>query len=386
MSIIAVPTATRAEYGNLRPFIQELRDNGFEVRIIATGAHLSQAYGETYQEIEEDGFAIDYQIPILVDSDNACGVSKTMALAISGFADYFANRRPDGLLVLGDRYEMLAIACAAFNERIPIFHLYGGETTEGAIDEAIRHCITKMSYLHFTATEPYRKRVIQLGEDPSRVFTIGNASADNKDVRDILSKKELFASLEIDVSDHYAVMTYHPVTLADGEVQEDINELLAALEKFSNLTFIATKANADAGGRGINEVLEQYAAKHNNFFLFDSLGSKRYLSALAYADAVVGNSSSGITETVLFKVPTVNIGIRQQGRIRGANVIDCAARESDIHDALMHACSDEFRQTIKDMDNPFGGAGAAKKTVAAISSALSRPIKLQKKFYDISFD
>lgn len=159
MSIIAVPTATRAEYGNLRPFIQELRDNGFEVRIIATGAHLSQAYGETYQEIEEDGFAIDYQIPILVDSDNACGVSKTMALAISGFADYFANRRPDGLLVLGDRYEMLAIACAAFNERIPIFHLYGGETTEGAIDEAIRHCITKMSYLHFTATEPYRKRV-----------------------------------------------------------------------------------------------------------------------------------------------------------------------------------------------------------------------------------
>lgn len=386
MSVIAVPTATRAEYGNLRLFIQELRDNGFEVRIIATGAHLSQAYGETYKEIEEDGFVIDYQIPILVDADNACGVSKTMALAISGFADYFANRRPDALLVLGDRYEMLAIACAAFNERIPIFHLYGGETTEGAIDEAIRHCITKMSYLHFTSTEPYRKRVIQLGEDPSRVFTIGNASADNKGARDLLSKEELFASLEIDVPDHYAVMTYHPVTLADGEVQEDINELLAALEMFPELTFVATRANADAGGRGINETLEQYAANHGNFYLFDSLGSKRYLSALAYADAVIGNSSSGITETVLFKVPTVNIGIRQQGRIRGANVIDCAACESDIRDALMYACSDEFHQAIKDMDNPFGGAGAAKKTVAAISNALSQPIKLQKKFYDVSFD
>ena len=218
------------------------------------------------------------------------------------------------------------------------------------------------------------------------MFTIGNASADNKGARDLLSKEEFFASLEIDVPDHYVVMTYHPVTLADGEVQEDINELLAALEMFPDLTFVATRANADAGGRGINETLEQYAANHGNFFLFDSLGSKRYLSALAYADAVIGNSSSGITETVLFKVPTVNIGIRQQGRIRGANVIDCAACENDICDALMYACSDEFRQTIKDMDNPFGGAGAAKKAVAAISNALSQPIKLQKKFYDVSFD
>ena len=273
MSIIAVPTATRAEYGNLRPFIQELRDNGFEVRIIATGAHLSQAYGETYQEIEEDGFAIDYQIPIWWIQIMLVVFLKPWRLR---FRVLLITLRieADGLLVLGDRYEMLAIACAAFNERIPIFHLYGGETTEGAIDEAIRHCITKMSYLHFTATEPYRKRVIQLGEDPSRVFTIGNASADNKDVRDILSKEELFASLGIGIPDHYAVMTYHPVTLADSEVQEDINELLAALEKFPNLTFVATKANADAGGRGINEVLEQYAAKHSNFFLFDSLGSK----------------------------------------------------------------------------------------------------------------
>ena len=280
---IVIVTATRAEYGLLKSIIGKLKSiEGLKVRIIATGAHLSPEFGLTYREIENDGFVIDKKIEILLSSDTPVSVSKSTGLAIIGFSEYFNENKSDALLVLGDRYETLGVCIAAMNERIPIIHLYGGETTEGAIDEAIRHSITKMSYWHFTSTEQYRKRVIQLGENPKRVYNVGSLGVENVLNQILLSKQALESELKLQLNMPYAVVTYHPVTLEDKNICETVKMFLDALDQNKDMLYIITKANADAGGRQINLMMEEYAAHRDNIQVFDSLGMIKYLSVVKY--------------------------------------------------------------------------------------------------------
>lgn len=383
---MAVLTATRAEYGLLSPIIHKLmKSELFEIRVIVTGAHLSPEFGLTYKEIEEDGVNIDKKIEILLSSDSPAAISKSMGLAMIGFAEYFEEKQPDVLLVLGDRYETLAVCCAAMNARIPIVHLYGGETTEGAIDEAVRHSITKMSYLHFTSTETYRRRVIQLGEDPCRVFTVGSIGIENALKVELLSKEELENSLQFSLDRSYAVVTFHPTTLENGQTEKQINELLSALDERNELNYIFTKANADANGRIINEMIDKYACARDNVAAFTSLGMKRYLSALKYSVMVIGNSSSGIVETPSFKIPTVNIGDRQKGRLQAESVINCEPLCRDITQAIDKALSDDFKKVVKSVKNPYGDGNTSNKIVKILEKSFqSYKVDLKKKFYDLS--
>lgn len=384
MKSIAVLTATRAEYGLLSPIIHALINKGeYDIRVVVTGAHLSPEFGLTYKEIEADGVIIDRKMEILVSADTPSSISKSMGLAMISFADYFAERRPDALIVLGDRYETLAVCCAAMNERIPIIHLYGGETTEGAIDEAVRHAITKMSYLHLTSTNDYRKRVIQLGEDPTRVFTVGSIGIENGMKLPLLSKEELEDSIDFKLDKPYAVITFHPVTLEENDAQQQAEELLKSVEACKNMKFIFTKANADSNGRIINKLIDEYVATHNNAVAFESLGVKRYLSALKYAEFVMGNSSSGLLEVPTFYIPTINIGDRQKGRLKADSVIDCEPMYDSIMRAVDKARSEEFKTFCKHVVNPYGDGKTTEKVMAAIREMMSKPVNLKKKFYDI---
>lgn len=383
---ICVLTATRSEYGLLRSVIKQLsEDKYFDVKIVATGAHLSPDHGLTYKEIEADGVLIDKKIEILLGSDTPSSISKAMGLAIIGFADYFLESKPDGLIVLGDRYETLAVCIAAMNAQIPIFHLYGGETTEGAIDEAIRHSITKMSYLHFTTTQAYRNRVIQLGESPDRVFAVGATGVENILSESLMSKSELEDSINFKLDKDFAVVTFHPVTLEDSSAESQIKELLSALDYFKDFKFIITKANADADGRIINKYLDDYSKTNKNTIVIDSLGMKRYLSALKYAKLVIGNSSSGIVEVPSFKIPTVNIGDRQKGRIQAKSIINCKPEKEDIIIAIEKALSAEFLLDIKTCENPYQGENSSYKIVSYIKEFFkNNKIDLKKNFYDIN--
>lgn len=384
MKTITVLTATRAEYGLLSPVIKALKEcPGFCVKVVVSGAHLSPEFGLTYREIEKDGIKIDRKIEILLSSDTPSAISKSMGLAMMGFADYFAENRPDALLVLGDRYETLAVCCAAMNERIPIIHLYGGETTEGAVDEEVRHAITKLSYLHLTSTEKYRKRVIQLGENPERVFTVGAIGVENVLKQPLLSKKEVEESLGCCLSRPYAVVTFHPVTLEDFSAKKQCEELLMALDENSDMDFIITKANADADGRIINKLLEEYANLHHNVRLYSSLGIVRYLSAVKYAAMVIGNSSSGLVEVPSFHIPTVNIGDRQKGRLRAESVIDCEPVRIEICNAIRKAKSEEMQRAVRSAKNPYGDGNTTGKVLTAIIEMFETGIDIKKKFYDI---
>lgn len=382
---IVVLTATRAEYGLLSPIIHRLKEcNEFIVKVAVTGAHLSSKHGMTVNEIVEDGIEIDAKIEILQDSDTPAAISKSMGLAMIQFGEYFEQSKPDALLVLGDRYETLAVCCAAMNARIPIIHLHGGETTEGAVDEAIRHSITKMSYLHFTATEEYRKRVIQLGESPDRVFNVGSIGVENALTKTLMSKTELAENLSFDLDKPYAVVTFHPTTLEAEQAGIQCGELLNALEFYGNMNFIFTKANADANGQVINRMIDTYVASHSNAMAVDSLGVLRYLSAVKYASMVIGNSSSGIIEVPSFKVPTVNIGDRQKGRIRAESVIDCEPVRESICWGIEKAMSRDFVERIKDVQNPYGTGNTCERIVSIIKEKLKEEnIVLKKKFYDI---
>lgn len=382
---IAVLTATRAEYGLLSPIIHALmRCEEFDVRVVVTGAHLSKNYGYTYQEIEDDGVKIDEKIDILEDEDSKVAISKSMGMAMIKFGEYFSKKRPDALLVLGDRYETLAVACTAMNEQIPIIHLYGGETTEGAIDEAIRHSITKMSYLHLTSTEEYRKRVIQLGEHPNRVFTVGSIGVENALKKKLLSKEELEKSIDFKLNQDYAVVTFHPVTLENQQPGDQFEELLKALNNNKQMSYIFTKANADCGGQIINQMIDEYVKGHENATAFTSLGVLRYLSAVKYAKMVIGNSSSGIIEVPSFRIPTINIGDRQKGRIRAESVIDCDIKAEKIEKAMKTAVSDEFQKFCQTVKNPYGDGNSCEKIVSVIKqNFVGRTINLKKVFYDI---
>ena len=379
MKCICVLTATRAEYGLLSPLIKKLSAQPeFDTRVVVTGMHLSPEFGLTYKEIEADGIEIDRKIEMLLSSDTPSAVSKSMGIALMGFADYFTETAPDALIVLGDRYETLAVCIAAINARIPIFHIHGGEITEGAIDDAIRHCITKLSYLHFTSTEEYRKRVIQLGEEPDRVFNVGALGVENALNAEKMSKEELEKNIDWELGESYAVLTFHPVTLDKQAPEEQVKELLDALDEITQIKILATKANADAGGHVINEMLEQYSKSHENLKLFDSLGMRRYLSAVEHSKFVIGNSSSGLIEVPALGVPTVNIGDRQKGRARGSSVIDCETGREDIVKAIKTALEMES----KAFDSPYGTGGTSDRIIEEIKKALSKDIDLKKKFYD----
>jgi GDP/UDP-N,N'-diacetylbacillosamine 2-epimerase (hydrolysing) len=386
--IISILTATRAEYGLLKPIIQKLNLlPEFDVRVVVTGMHLSSEFGLTYKEIEHDDIIIDKKIEILLNSDSPAAVSKTMGLAMISFSDYFEELKPDLLIVLGDRYETLAVCCTAMNARIPIAHLYGGETTEGAVDDCIRHAISKMSYLHFTSTSEYRKKVIQLGEDPDRVFEVGAIGIENILHTKLLTRNELAESLQFSLDKPYAIITYHPVTLEDSDVKTQFEQLLKACSSNKDMKYIFTKANADANGRSINELIDQYVLENDNAIAFNSLGMLRYLSTLKHGCMVIGNSSSGLLEAPSFAIPTINIGDRQKGRLQSTSVINCTANQLEIEQAIFLAKSKEFQGILKNTVNPYGDGNTSNKIVDILKEfILNQKINLKKQFHNINFE
>ncbi len=385
---LCVVTGTRADYGLLRPLIKRINnDDELELRLIATGMHLSPEFGLTYKEIEEDGYLIDGKVEILLSSDTPMGISKSMGLAMIGFADVFERLKPDIIVVLGDRYEIFSAASAAMIARIPIAHIHGGETTESAFDEAFRHSITKMSYLHFTSTETYRKRVIQLGEDPSRVFNVGAIGIESIKNLNLLCKDELEKSINFQFDSRTALVTFHPVTLENSTTEVQFQELLNALNQFIDLKVIFTKSNSDTNGRIINSMIDDYVEKNKGRTIaFISLGQLRYLSAMQYIDLVIGNSSSGIIEVPSFNIPTINIGDRQKGRIQGETIINCAPIGDEICKAITIALSNDFKESIKLSKNPYGEGYVTKQIVDKIKNLFYfSSIDIKKKFYDIEF-
>jgi len=366
---ICVVTGTRAEYGLLYWLMKEIEaDERLELQLIVTGMHLSPEFGLTYKAIEKE-FTIDKKIEMLLSSDTSVGISKSMGLAQISFAEAYDELNPDILVVLGDRYEIFSAVSAAMISRIPVAHLSGGELTEGAIDDAMRHAITKMSHLHFVATEIYRKRVIQLGEDKNRVFNFGEAGLDNIYKLKLLSQKEFEKSIEWKLNDKNLLFTYHPTTLDSIEkIENDIVNILEYLRTLKNTNIIFTKANSDSGGRVINTILEKYSQEYDNMKLFSSLGQLRYLSALQYVDAVIGNTSSGLVEAPSFHIGTINIGDRQKGRIKADSVIDCDVDVQSITKAIEKLYSIEFQKDLQTIENPYGNGGASKKTKDVLKS------------------
>ena len=387
MKKITIVTSTRADYGLFKPLIKRLsEEKGIRLSIVATGMHLSSEFGLTYKEIENDGFFIDKKIDIQVSSDTNIAMAKTMGLAVISFSDYLLENKPDLLIVLGDRYEIMAVAMAASVLNIPIAHIHGGETTQGAVDEAYRHSITKMSQIHLTSTEAYRKRVIQMGEQPQTVYNVGALGVENIMRAPLMSLEELSDSMKFPLTEkEYAVVTFHPVTLEDGTVETQVNELLLALDEYRDMKFIITKSNADAGGRSINKILDEYAQKRDNIYLVTSLGLTRYLTALKYAAFMIGNSSSGILEGPASKLPTINIGDRQKGRIQARSIINCSPSREEIIDAINKALSKEFSSIAACTDNPYGDGNTSKRIVDIINSYLKKEIDIKKQFYDIEF-
>lgn len=381
---ICIVTGTRAEYGLFYWILKGLQNNpDVELQIVTTGMHLSPEFGLTYQQIEQDGFQITDKIDMLLSGDSPAAIAKSLGLGIIGMADCFRRIQPDLLVVLGDRYETFAAAQAAMVLQIPIAHLHGGEVTEGAIDEAIRHSITKMSQYHFVASEVYRKRVIQLGENPTHVFNVGAPGLDHVFKLNLLSKEELEQELELPLKQPTFLITYHPVTLASSDTEKNITAFLQALDQFSDATLIFTCANSDTNGRIINQKMEEYAKKYpNRAKLFSSLGQLRYLSTIKHCDAVIGNSSSGLTEVPIFKKPTVNIGPRQDGRLKASSIIDCGETRKEITKAIQKALSAEFQATLQQTESLYGYGEASKKIVEKLVTLPLEHI-LQKKFWDL---
>ena len=383
---ICIVTGTRAEYGHLYWLMREIKeDTGLELQVIATGAHLSPEFGLTYQIIEADGFAISAKVEMLLSSDSPVGITKSMGLGLIGFADALAQLKPDLLVVLGDRYESLVAAQAAMIARIPIAHLHGGETTEGVIDEAIRHAITKMAHLHFVAAESYRARVIQLGETPKCVFNFGAPGLDHLQRLPLLNKNEFEGAIDFKLGKITFLVTYHPVTLSTEPPQKAIEELLAAFDQFPDAHIILTKQNADTDGRVIGELLDAYGARYpHRVKVYPTLGYHRYLSAIQHTTVVIGNSSSGVIEAPAMKKPTVNIGERQTGRLKASSVIDCLENSNSIVAAIRKALSLEFQQTLATVTSPYGVGNVAVRIKDILKKQDLKRIVF-KKFHNIDF-
>ena len=382
MKKICVVTGSRAEYGLLRWVMEGIRQSSqLELQLIATGMHLSPEFGMTVEAIEEDGFKIDRKVEMLLSSDTAVGVTKSMGLGMIGFADALSELKPDLMLVLGDRYEIFAAAASAMIARIPIAHLHGGETTEGAFDEAIRHSITKMSHLHFVAAEEYRHRVIQLGELPEHVFNVGGLGIDNILRLKLLTRDELEEALNFKLEKRNLLITFHPVTLEQNTSAQQMDELLAALAELKDTGLIFTMPNADTEGRILFHQVEAFCAKHSQARAYTSLGQLRYLSCLQHVDGVVGNSSSGLTEVPSFNKGTINIGDRQRGRLRAASVIDCQPERKSISMAISQLFTSAFRTTLSKVENPYGNGGAS-ELILSILEDQSFETLLKKSFLD----
>jgi len=382
---ICVVTGTRAEYGLLYWLMKEIdADKTLELQIIATGMHLSEEFGNTYQQIEKDGFTIDKKVDISLSSDTELAISKSMGLGMIGFSVSFNELQPDLLIVLGDRFEIFSAASAAMIARIPIAHLHGGEATEGLIDEPIRHSITKMSHLHFTATNEYRNRVIQLGEQPDMVFNVGGLGIDNIKKLKLLTKSELEKTINFEFGEKNLLVTFHPVTLENSTSETQFQELLESIDKLKNTQVIFTKANSDTGGRIINSMIDNYVVKNDNAVAFQSMGQLNYLSALQFMDGVVGNSSSGLLEAPSFKIGTIDIGDRQKGRIKADSVISCLPNKNSISIAFQELYSKQFRSIVGKVENPYGKGGASKK-IARIIKDISLVNIVKKSFYDFMF-
>lgn len=384
MRKICVVTGSRAEYGLLSSLMSAIMaDNELLLQIIATNMHLSPEFGLTYKEIENDGFCIDKKVEMLLSSDTANATTKSVGLATIGFADAYEDLKPDIVLVLGDRFEILAAVSAALFYKIPVAHLHGGEITEGAYDDCIRHAITKLSHLHFTSTEEYSKRVIQLGEQPDRVFNVGALGVENIKKTTLLSKEELEKSLDFRFGDKALLITFHPVTLENSTAEMQCQNLLAALEGLSDYRLIFTYPNSDTDGRIIVALIDQFVkANSERAISFCSLGKVRYLSALQYVTAVVGNSSSGIIEVPSFGIPTLNIGDRQKGRIAAKSVIDCGTSKEEIGRGLQRLLSKPVIEIAQQKQNPYDKADTGDMILAVLRNVSLESI-IQKSFYNL---
>jgi len=380
---ICVITGTRAEYGLLRWVMQGIKDDpDLTLQVIATGMHLSPEFGLTYREIEKDGFQIDRKVEMLISSDTPVGIGKSMGLGLIGFAEALNELNPDLIVVLGDRFEIFAAVAAALVARMPVAHLHGGEITEGAFDEALRHSITKMSHLHFVAAEEYRQRVIQLGEQPERVFLVGGLGIDNIKRLKLLDRAELEASIDFQLGAKNLLITFHPVTLETSTAEDQMAELLAALAELKDTQLIFTMPNADTDGRALIKMVQQFVAEHPNARAYTSLGQLRYLSCAAQVDGVVGNSSSGLAEVPSFKKGTINIGDRQRGRLQAASVINCAPTRQSIDAALKKLYTAAFQASLSQAQNPYGEGGASENVVKTIKHCALDGIA-KKSFYDL---
>ena len=380
---ICVVTGTRAEYGLLRWVMQGIQESELlELQLIVTGMHLSPEFGLTVKDIEADGFSIDRKVEMLLSSDTPVGITKSMGLGMIGFADTINDLNPDLLLVLGDRYEIFTAAAAAMIARIPIAHLHGGESTEGLIDESIRHSISKMSHLHFVAADEYRQRVIQLGESPGNVYNVGGLGIDNILRLKLLSRTELEKSLDFSLAKRNLLITFHPVTLEQSTSSDQMDNLLKALEELKDVGLIFTMPNADTDGRILFRQINEFCQSHPMARAYTSLGQLRYLSCIKHVDGVVGNSSSGLAEVPSFQKGTINIGDRQRGRLRAASVIDCSTDHASITQSLHRLFSPSFLEKLPEVLNPYGNGGAS---AAIVETLEQRPFDnlLKKHFFDL---
>lgn len=384
---ICIVTGTRADYGLLRWVIDGIhKSKKLQLQLVATGMHLSPEFGLTVQQIEADGYPIDWRVEMLLSSDTAVGITKSMGMGLIGFADALAQLQPDLLLVLGDRYEIMVAAQAAMIARLPIAHLHGGELTEAAFDDAIRHSITKMAHLHFVAAKEYRQRVIQLGEQPERVFCVGGLGIDNIKRLNLLDQQQLEESLNFKLGERNLLVTFHPVTLENGSCAEQMAELFTALDQFPDVHMIFTMPNADTDGRVLFQMIETFVHHRPHACAFTSLGQLRYLSCIQHVDGVVGNSSSGLAEVPSFRKPTINIGDRQRGRLKAASVIDCPPKSAAITEAISIAFSPAFQQHLQHpFVNPYGQGGACEAIVSKLE-AIEFTELLKKSFYDWKYD
>lgn len=379
---VAVVSVARSDYSILRPLMRRLERNPqFALDVIVTGTHLSPEFGNTVDEIEADGFTVTHRIEMLLSSDAPAGAVKSMGVGMIGFADVFASQAPDVLVVMGDRFEMLAATAAALPFRIPVAHIHGGELSEGAVDDAMRHAITKMSYLHFVSTEDHRRRVVQLGEDPQRVIVCGAPALDNLKDFQPLGKTELERRFRFELADGTLLVTFHPATLELDRTEDDTAALMAALDQARH-PVIFTAPNADPAGRIIRAHVERYVATHPKAWFVENLGTEAYFSLLHHVAAMVGNSSSGIIEAASFKLPVVNVGNRQKRRHAGANVVHVPAEREAIRGAIATAASAAFREKLASLVNPYGDGTAAQKIVETMAAMEWSPKLCMKRFYD----
>ncbi len=384
MRKICIVTGTRAEYGLLSRLMHLIKaDNGLVLQIIATNMHLSSEFGLTYKEIEADGFVIDKKVPMPKRTDTANGIVKSMAVELAGMADAFEELKPDIIVILGDRYEMLIAASTALIYKIPIAHIHGGEITEGAFDDSIRHAITKMSHLHFTSTEEYRRRVIQLGEQPNRIFNVGSLGVENIKNMSFMNKEDIEKSLGFELDKHTIIATYHPTTLSFQDTKEEIDEFLSALDEEKNIQILFTMPNSDTGSDIVSTRIKQFVSQNKKrSILVESLGTERYLSCIQYIGAVIGNSSSGIIEVPSAGIPTLNIGNRQKGRVLCDSIINCQSNKQSIKEGLKKIRSKKIIEIAKNIRNPYEKADTAEAIFKVIKTYPLQKI-IQKQFYNI---